>query len=51
MGRKRDKVKQELKRRSKESRALERKRGTTRMTGIESSLNQIDDETTPVRAR
>ena len=48
---KRDDVKQELKRRSKESRALEKKRGTTRMTGIESSGNQIDYETTPVKTR
>ena len=48
---KRDEVKQELKRRSKESRALEKKRGTTRMTRIESSQNQIDYETTPIRMR
>ena len=46
-----DEVKQELKRRSKESRAPEKKRGTTRMTRIESSRNQIDYETTPVRMR
>ena len=46
-----DEVKQELKRRSKELRALEKKRGTTRMTRIESSRNQIDYETTPVRMR
>ena len=42
---KRDEVKQELNRRSKESRALEKKRGTTRMTRIESSRNQIDSKT------
>ena len=48
---KRDEVKQELKRRSKESRALEKKRGTTRMTRIKSSWNQIDSETTPVKTR
>ena len=48
-GREMDEVKQELKRRSKESRALEKKRGTTRMTRIKSSRNQIDYETTPVR--
>ena len=48
---KRDEVKQERKRRSKESRAFEKKRGTTRMTRIESSRNQIDYETTPVRRR
>ena len=38
---KRDEVKQELKRRSKESRALEKKRGTTRMTRIE-KLSESD---------
>ena len=48
---KRDEVKQELGRRSKESRALEKKRGTPRMTRIESSQNQIDYETTLVRMR
>ena len=48
---KKDEVKQELKRRSKGSRALEKKRGTTRMTKIESSQNQIDYETTLVRIR
>ena len=48
---KRDEVKQELKRRSKELRALEKKRGMARMTRIESSRNQIDYETTPVRMR
>ena len=46
-----DEVKQELKRRSKESRALEKKRGTKRMTRIENSRNQIDYETTLVRTR
>ena len=48
---KRDEVKQELKRRGKESRAFEKKRGTVSMTRIESSLNQIDYETTPVKTR
>ena len=43
---KRDEVKQEFKRRSKELRTLEKKRGTTRMTRIESSRIQIDNETT-----
>ena len=44
-------MKQELKRRSKESRALEKKRRTTKMTRIENPRNQIDYETTPVRKR
>ena len=35
----------------KESRALEKKRGMTRMTRIKSSGNQIGYETTPVRTR
>ena len=48
---KRDEVKQEFKRRSKELRALEKKRGTMRMARIKSSRNQIDYETTPVRTR
>ena len=50
-GRKRDEVKQELKIRSKESRAFEKKRGMTTMTRIKCSWNQIDYETTPVRMR
>ena len=44
-------MKQELKRRSKELRALEKKRGTTRMMRIESSRNQIDYETWRNRTR
>ena len=48
---KKDEVKQELKRSSKESRTLEKKRGIMRMTRIENSRNQIDYETTLVRMR
>ena len=48
---KRNEVNQELKRRSKESRALEKRRGATRMMRIESSRNQIDYVTTPVKIR
>ena len=48
-GKKKDEVKQEFKRRSEESRALEKKRGATRMTRIEHLRNQIDYETTSVR--
>ena len=44
-----DEVKQELKRIRKESRAFEKKRGTTRMTRIKSSRNKIDYESTPVK--